>query len=267
VITNTGSTEDCWAQPIFSNTTLYGLPTVAVVNSPPTPVLLPPGGTLEFDIELQVDAASDATDEELFWYYVESDFSCVAQEYLCVIPDNETTFSSSSPPPASLWPPLGNGGWSIDTNKQTIHRWGAELTPITADFSGREIQEASPPGSVVDDRCWLSGADGNKAGLSNGKWTVSNGSYYGIDWVGWFQHKVSYYRSQGRSPCYAEVPQQLEIKCHRINPSVPTAPIEYWHAYTDHDLMSGIDQSCLFLNQYDYIYSRRDNGCENKYWP
>lgn len=136
-------TSTCWVNLQTSLGT--EAPTVQILNSPPpSQFIAPGGGVIEFDVELAVDATTDATIGKKIRVEVSNEWPlCRVEQWLCIVPESETTFSMSAPPAASGFTAVGNGGWASVSGKEPMHDWGAELQPTTADFTGRKPDAAT----------------------------------------------------------------------------------------------------------------------------
>ena len=90
--------------------------------------------------------------------------------------------------------------------------WNQNLTPATADFNGRSVTEQDAGGG--SDSCHFVGsAFAPFDAITGGTWPVGASNAWGADNVGWFVPAVTYYRTQGRAPCGAVLPQNMVIDC------------------------------------------------------
>lgn len=268
--TNTGTTS-CTVKPYPS----LGpeAPSVTIVSSY-TQTELAPGSSYSFDIELQVSATTDATyGKKVLFSNSPDNFPCnsAAQQWLCIIPSGEITYDSAAPPVASGFPPQGNAGWGNLLDRQTIHGWVAQLQPTTANFTGRDVREVAAE-IPIDECWWIAGSDPSRpiepAHLSGWDTVVQNNSYIGIDWVGWRNTFVNFYRGTepspynvDRTPCHALVPQQMEMKCYIYPTGV------FWAPYASNDQRIGNNENCSGTPSSPYVTSQRDTECTSKYWP
>jgi hypothetical protein len=80
------------------------------------------------------------------------------------------------------------------------------------DMAGRQVFEG--PNASPSDTCWFPGSIYGSATLTGSGWFVGfyyfNNSY-DYDYVGMASAEVSYYRSNGRTPCLVTLPQALRL--------------------------------------------------------
>jgi hypothetical protein len=252
-------------------------PSVTIVGTNPSTVIAA-GDTYEFSIELQVAATTDATIGKTVNFNNSPDkFPCAApaSQYLCIIPSGERTFDSAFPPAASGLTAQGNSGWGLSLERQTVHAWGIEVLPTTANFTGREIQEFAAE-IPIDECWWTSGPDPanpiERASLSGLETTIQNNSYAAPpkewDWVGWKNSFVNFYRglhpapyNLDVTPCHALVPQEMQMKCYKLPTGV------YWAPYKTNDQVIGNNELCGGAASTPWVSSQRDTECSPKYWP
>ncbi len=111
-----------------------------------------------------------------------------------------------------------SNGWDTGDG-ETTHRWTQTLTPSTVDFSGIDVKE-SDPGGGTDGCHFVGSAFARFDSITGGTWPVRAGNVWGDDFVGWFVPAVNYYRLQGRAPCTASFPQDMNV-------ITPTGDLKY----------------------------------------
>lgn len=128
-------------------------------------------------------------------------------------------FDMTKPPdlpdytPAETTVPVG---WS--SQWPTVQQWRQTLQAST-NFTGRQVLELPAYGA---DGCWFPGSifapyyiDGS--GWFVGYWYFDN--LWGDDYVGVAPAAATYYRTQGRAPCSAYAPQDMQIYVQDVNGS------------------------------------------------
>lgn len=127
--------------------------------------------------------------------WVLNDVVSASTVFFCDIPTGETIHSA---------------GW--DTINPAVHKWYQTLQPPTRLYGGRTVREFAT--GTPQDGCWVQNNVGLiPAVLSGGSWEVDIGNNWGPDGVGWRTLAVTYYRSVGRAPCTATVPQKMGCLC------------------------------------------------------
>jgi hypothetical protein len=131
-------------------------------------------------------------------------------------------------------------------------QWTQTLTPTTADFSTRVVNERWPGGGT--DTCYFpkstvdSFISSTTMQRMSGRWTVRTGNEWRIDQTGWAPSDITYYRRENRAPCAAKVRQEMSIDC-------PLGP----YRYTENSIELGIDKTSR--------WATRNTTRTNVAWP
>jgi hypothetical protein len=111
------------------------------------------------------------------------------------------------------------------------HRWLQTLLPQSVNFYGRWVKEFQ--GSGPADSCWFANNSANLQpfGLTGGEWQVAGSNLWGMDYVGYYEDVITYWRAQGRAPCGVWNMQDMKMNVSGIG----------WVTYHSHSIGASID--------------------------
>jgi hypothetical protein len=127
--------------------------------------------------------------------------------------------------------------------------WYQNLQPSNVNFAGRTVKEFV--GGSGADFCYFAGsARPPHTQISSGEWTVESENLWTTDYIGWDDGDITYYRAQGRAPCFATIPQSMRID----------VPGSGYVQYLNHNLIYTIGVTTV-------RYQRGNGDPAEKIWP